>query len=543
MTARTGQPSWPRAGRWFAVLLTAVLVTTVGTVMPTVAQAAPQQSGTPPVVLILDASGSMVRESGGGRTRMDDAKAAVTSTLTALPATAGVGVLVFGTQTGNSDAERTAGCNDVRLLAEVSSTNRSDVVREIQSIHASGFTPIGLSLRKAAELVGHQKGRIILVSDGVETCAPPPSCSVASDLRAANADLVIDVVGFAVDDDEEAQQQLTCISGAGGGQYVSAADAAQLAARLGASANLQRTRSSLSGYGARNVGLGMSLNEVLTVVGADATVKKATIDGVIVVTVDCSWATIELRNGAVVSITPTADIGTAEGLQIGDQIGEVEAVYGQPVDTGSDSRGPYRTFAAGRGDAGYRVYLDGSTVKLIVVCRCSGPPDTLSSLATWEATFDGVGPLHLGMTVEEATQAVAKLTPKSGPKVLWVESPTGGVVAHFNTSGRIFAIAVLSRAQLFSPAPGELVAAGATLPHASGQRLGAPVATTRTAFPGGTTVRVEAAGLTYYVVSDRRGRSLQLHTWDETVAGMVVYDFVNADGASGSPLDPPWSKN
>ncbi|MFT4210439.1 MAG: hypothetical protein QM626_01090 [Microbacterium sp.] len=77
-----------------------------------------------------------------------------------------------------------------------------------------------------------EAGHIVLISDGVDTCAPPSSCEVVADLHAQHPSVDIDVVAFGVDDDEATQQQMTCIGGVGGGVTSSATDTTQLAAQL-----------------------------------------------------------------------------------------------------------------------------------------------------------------------------------------------------------------------------------------------------------------------------------------------------------------------
>ena len=67
---------------------------------------------------------------------------------------------------------------------------------------------------------------IVLVSDGVESCGKDP-CEVARQLRERHGiDLVVHVVGFDV---HEGQEQLQCIAEAGGGRFLLASNAAELA--------------------------------------------------------------------------------------------------------------------------------------------------------------------------------------------------------------------------------------------------------------------------------------------------------------------------
>ncbi|WP_395725279.1 VWA domain-containing protein [Nakamurella sp.] len=192
---------------------------------PTAAAAAPV-----PVMIVLDASGSMNQADAPGP-RIDAAKAAATDLLGTLPADAQVGLMVYGTGTGSTDAERAAGCQDIRTLAPVAPLNAAALATQIQGISASGYTPIGNALTAAADALPNEGPRsIVLVSDGEDTCAPPTPCDVARDLHRQGIDLTVHTVGFKVD--ATARDQLSCVAQATGGTYSDAGDGAGLAQAL-----------------------------------------------------------------------------------------------------------------------------------------------------------------------------------------------------------------------------------------------------------------------------------------------------------------------
>jgi len=74
------------------------------------------------------------------------------------------------------------------------------------------------------------KKSIILISDGEESCKEEP-CAVAEELKKADIDLKIHVVGFGIDSDV-AKRQLHCIAEATGGTYAEANDAGQLKEKI-----------------------------------------------------------------------------------------------------------------------------------------------------------------------------------------------------------------------------------------------------------------------------------------------------------------------
>lgn len=186
-----------------------------------------QDRGDPPALLvILDASGSMAARLGPG-TRMVAAKQAVRDLVAALPQESRVGLRVYGHRVPNTDRRR--GCRDTQLVAPVRRLDRARLRARVSAIRARGFTPIGESLRRGLRDLPRGGDRtMILVSDGIDTCAPPPPCRVARGVRRAGAR--VDVVGFRVR--SAARRQLRCIARAGGGTYVDARSAAQLAERL-----------------------------------------------------------------------------------------------------------------------------------------------------------------------------------------------------------------------------------------------------------------------------------------------------------------------
>ncbi|MFD3748127.1 VWA domain-containing protein [Nocardia sp. NPDC058633] len=185
--------------------------------------AAPTDSTYAPTMLVLDASGSMLAADPGGGTKMDAAKTAVRGFVATAPTAAKVGLSVYGTGTGSTDAEKPAGCRDVSVLQPAETIDKPALTTAVDNITPSGFTPIGTALRTAADALPTEGPRsIVLVSVGLDTCAPPDPCEVARELSGQGADIVVHAIGFGVDDASRAQ--LTCIAETTGGTYTDAAD-------------------------------------------------------------------------------------------------------------------------------------------------------------------------------------------------------------------------------------------------------------------------------------------------------------------------------
>lgn len=212
---------------WAAGLLAVWLAVSAASVVPAPAAVAAQPPAGEAVqgsmMFVLDASGSMRDRLPGGGTKMDAAKAAMTTLVDGLPVNIEVGLAVYGTSTGASPGEKAAGCRDVRVLSPVGRVDREALREQVAGITPSGYTPIGHSLRSAAaELPDSGPRAIVLVSDGIDTCAPPAPCDVARGLDGAGVELAVHAIGFQVD--PSAREQLECVAGETGGEYHDAPD-------------------------------------------------------------------------------------------------------------------------------------------------------------------------------------------------------------------------------------------------------------------------------------------------------------------------------
>ncbi|MGC2865364.1 vWA domain-containing protein [Corynebacterium glutamicum] len=180
-----------------------------------------------PTMLVLDSSGSMVTPDAGGQSRSDAANQFIDE----LAGTFDLGLVTYGGNTGETPEDYEAGCQDITVVRGPTNGQAEQLKQHIDGLQPRGYTPIGESLRKAvAELSEGGSGTILLVSDGIATCTPPPVCEVAAELADQGVDLVINTVGFTLD--ESARAVLECIAQAGNGTYADASDADSLVAEL-----------------------------------------------------------------------------------------------------------------------------------------------------------------------------------------------------------------------------------------------------------------------------------------------------------------------
>lgn len=165
------------------------------------------------VELILDASGSMLQRLDGKR-RITIAKEVLIDTVTQIiPEKTPVALRVFG------DKQANACRTDLAIKLEPLDSQKAKNI--ISNINAKNLakTPIADSLAKVAtDLKSHQgKKIVILVTDGEETCDGNPE-EVIDKLIEQGIDVRLNIVGFAIDD-EELKAQFNQWSNQGGGQY------------------------------------------------------------------------------------------------------------------------------------------------------------------------------------------------------------------------------------------------------------------------------------------------------------------------------------
>ncbi|MGW5671335.1 VWA domain-containing protein [Micromonospora sp. NPDC003776] len=184
----------------------------------------------PKVELVLDVSGSMRARDIDGRSRISVAQQAFNEVVDALPDETQLGIRVLGATYRGKDKKQ--GCLDTQQIVPVGPVDRTQAKAAVATLRPTGFTPVGLALRAAAQDLGtgSTARRIVLITDGEDTCAPPDPCEVARELAAQGTKLVVDTLGLAPD--EKVRRQLLCIAGATGGTYTAAQSADELTGRI-----------------------------------------------------------------------------------------------------------------------------------------------------------------------------------------------------------------------------------------------------------------------------------------------------------------------
>ncbi|WP_367320007.1 VWA domain-containing protein [Streptomyces sp. HUAS ZL42] len=184
----------------------------------------------PKVDLVIDVSGSMRANDMDGKSRMAAAKQAFNEVLDATPEEVQLGIRTLGANYPGDD--RRTGCKDTAQLYPVGPLDRTEAKTAVATLTPTGWTPIGPALLKAADDLegGEGSKRIVLISDGEDTCAPLDPCEVAREIAAKGIGLTIDTLGLVPN--AKMRQQLSCIAEATGGSYTSVEHTDELTDRV-----------------------------------------------------------------------------------------------------------------------------------------------------------------------------------------------------------------------------------------------------------------------------------------------------------------------
>ncbi|MFJ2554345.1 MULTISPECIES: VWA domain-containing protein [unclassified Streptomyces] len=203
----------------------------VGLFPPAAAADEPTGQPAPKVDLVLDVSGSMRTRDIDGQSRMAAAKQAFNEVLDAVPQEVELGIRTLGADYPGKDTK--VGCKDTKQLYPVGPLDRTEAKTAVATLAPTGWTPIGPALLGAAQdLEGDDEAtrRIVLITDGEDTCAPLDPCEVAREIAAKGIHLTIDTLGLVPDD--KTRRQLTCIAEATGGTFTSVQHTDELSRRV-----------------------------------------------------------------------------------------------------------------------------------------------------------------------------------------------------------------------------------------------------------------------------------------------------------------------
>ena len=183
-----------------------------------------QTAPSPDTIVVLDVSNSMWGQI-DGVSKIEIARDVIADLVGDIDPNARFGLVAYGHR-------EKADCQDIELVLPVGPLDASAFSAAVNSLTPRGRTPLTDAVRQAAEVLNYQDrpSRIILVSDGLESCNADP-CALAAELARGGVDFTAHVVGFDVAGIED-QSQLSCLADQTGGLYLTADSTEELTAAL-----------------------------------------------------------------------------------------------------------------------------------------------------------------------------------------------------------------------------------------------------------------------------------------------------------------------
>ncbi|MEN2467396.1 VWA domain-containing protein [Ornithinibacillus sp. FSL M8-0202] len=181
------------------------------------------------VEVLLDGSGSMGAYI-GNKTMMQIAKETINEFMKQVPGEANVSLRVYGHKGTGSNSDKELSCSTIEQVYGYAPYEETAFQKELDEIEPAGWTPLADALKQAEESLSqfdteNNTNLIYVVSDGVETCDGDP-VAVAKSLSDSNAKPIINIIGFNVDN--QAQAQLKAMADISGGIFSTANDQSEL---------------------------------------------------------------------------------------------------------------------------------------------------------------------------------------------------------------------------------------------------------------------------------------------------------------------------
>lgn len=194
-----------------------------GTLLLATASATAADPKQPRTIIVMDGSGSMWGQI-DGRPKLEIARETVADVVGKLPANQTLGLIAYGHR-------RKGDCKDIELMVPPAPGTSGQVLKAVNNMRFLGMTPLSEAVRQAADALRHteQAATVVLVTDGLETCAADP-CAMATALEKSGVNFTAHVIGFGLTKDEGAK--VACLATNTGGRYLQASDGAGLSAAL-----------------------------------------------------------------------------------------------------------------------------------------------------------------------------------------------------------------------------------------------------------------------------------------------------------------------
>ncbi len=187
-------------------------LTIAGLVAASFTGATAQEMPYPDTIIVLDVSNSMWGQI-DGKAKILIARDVIGNLVTDLHEDIDFGLVAYGHRTK-------ADCNDIETVVPVGKLDPAAFKHAVNSLTPQGRTPLTAAVRMAAEELNYttRSARIVLVSDGVESCDGNPA-ALAAALKANALDLTVHVIGFDVSGITD-QSGLEALASLNGGLYL-----------------------------------------------------------------------------------------------------------------------------------------------------------------------------------------------------------------------------------------------------------------------------------------------------------------------------------
>jgi len=187
-------------------------LTIAGLVAASFTPASAQEMPYPDTIIILDVSNSMWGQI-DGVAKILIAREVIGDLVTDLQEDIDFGLVAYGHRAK-------ADCGDIETIVPVGTLDPAGFKTAVNSLTPQGRTPLTAAVRQAAEQLDYttRSARIVLVSDGVESCDGNPA-TLAAELKANALDLTVHVIGFDVSGIAD-QSGLEALASLNGGLYL-----------------------------------------------------------------------------------------------------------------------------------------------------------------------------------------------------------------------------------------------------------------------------------------------------------------------------------
>ncbi len=187
-------------------------LTIAGLVAASFTGATAQEMPYPDTIIVLDVSNSMWGQI-DGIAKILIAREVIGDLVTDLEEDIDFGLVAYGHRAK-------ADCGDIETVVPVGTLNPAGFKAAVNGLQPQGRTPLTAAVRQAAEQLNYttRSARIVLVSDGVESC-DGDAATLAAELGENALDLTVHVIGFDVSGIED-QSGLEALASLNGGLYL-----------------------------------------------------------------------------------------------------------------------------------------------------------------------------------------------------------------------------------------------------------------------------------------------------------------------------------